>query len=137
MDKKIAGYTVNWSINNAPTASIPYDMEVEIHNALHTYAFNELTNNEDYNKARAFEYLQKILFADMRRDKDMADFMAIFTEDKETRIAYAGGLRCYDDDYIIIAFHRPHSMQFDVYAFDTYNEGDIFDLYILDDNGDA
>lgn len=132
MDKKIAGYTVNWSINNAPIASLPYEMEVEIHNALHTYARNELTDNKDYNKARAFEYLQKILYADMR-DKDYADFMAIFTEDREKRIAYAGGLRCYDDDYIIIAFHRPYSMHFDIYAFDTYNEGDIFDLYTIDE----
>ena len=131
MEKKIAGYTVNWSINNIAHAQIPYDMQVEIRNALHTYARNELTDNKDFNKARAFEYLQKVLYADMR-DKDMADFMSIFTEDKEMRIAYAGGLRCYDDDYIIIAFHRPYTMQFDVYAFDTYNECDTFDLYTFD-----
>lgn len=131
MEKKIAGYTVNVSINNIADSKLPCDMEIEINNTLHRYVRNELTDSKDYNKARAFEYLQKILYADMR-DRDMVDFMAIFTEDREMRIAYAGGLEGYDGDYIIIAFHRPHSMHFDIYAFSTYNEGDIFDLYTLD-----
>ena len=135
MEKKIAGYTVNWSINNIANSKLPYDMEVEISNILHRYVRNELTDNKDYNKARSFEYLQKILYADMR-DKDMADFMAIFTEDKEMRIAYADGLQCYGDDYIIIAFHRPYSMHFDIYAFNTYNEGYIFDLYTFEESED-
>ena len=30
MEKKIAGYTVNWSINNICAESLPYDMNVEI-----------------------------------------------------------------------------------------------------------
>lgn len=132
MEKKIAGYTVNLSINNTCTTYLPYDMEVEINNIFHRYVRNELTDSKDYNKARSFEYLQKILYADMR-DKDIADFMAIFIEDREMRIAYAGGLSCCGDDYIIIAFHRPYSMHFDIYAFITYNEGDIFDLYTFDD----
>ena len=135
MEKKIAGYTVNWSINNIADAKLPYEMEVAINNALHTYVRNELTDSKDYNKARAFEYLQKILCADIR-DRDMSDFMAIFTEDREMRIAYAGGLECYDDDYIVIAFHRPHSMHFDIYAFTTYNECNIFDLYTFEESED-
>ena len=132
MEKKIAGYSVNWSINNICAESLPYDMNIEINNILHRYARNDMTDSKDYNKARSFEYLQKILYADMR-NADVADFMAIFTEDKDMMIAYAGGLRCYDDDYIIIAFHRPYSMHFDIYAFATYNEGDIFDLYTADE----
>lgn len=135
MEKKIAGYTVNLSINNACTEYLPYDMEVEVNNILHRYARNDMTESKDYNKARSFEYLQKILYADMR-DKDMADFMSIFTEDREMKIAYAGGLECYNDDYIIIAFHRPYSMHFDIYAFSTYNEGDIFDLYTFEESED-
>lgn len=135
MEKKIAGYTVNLSINNACTECLPYDMEVEVNNILHRYARNDMTDSKDYNKARSFEYLQKILYADMR-DRDMADFMSIFTEDRGMVIAYAGGLECYNDDYIIIAFHRPHSMHFDIYAFATYNEGDIFDLYTFEEEED-
>ena len=135
MEKKIAGYTVNWSINNIVNAKLPYEMEVAINNALHTYVCNDMTDSKDYNKARSFEYLQKILYADMR-DRDMSDFMAIFTEDRDMMIAYAGGLECYNDDYIIIAFHRSHSMHFDIYAFATYNEGDIFDLYTFEESED-
>ena len=135
MEKKIAGYTVNWSINNIVNAKLPYEMEVAINNALHTYVRNDMTDSKDYNKARSFEYLQKILYADMR-DRDMSDFMAIFTEDRDMMIAYAGGLECYNDDYIIIAFHRSHSMHFDIYAFATYNEGDIFDLYTFEESED-
>lgn len=135
MEKKIAGYTVNWSINNICAQHLPYDMDVEINNILHRYVRNDMTDNKDYNKARSFEYLQKILYADMR-DRDEIDFIAIFTEDKEMKIAYAGGLRCYDDDYIIIAFQRPYSMHFDIYAFATYNEGDIFDLYTIEESED-
>ena len=132
MEKKINGYTVNWSINNACTEYLPYDMGVEVNNILHRYVRNGLTDNKDYNKARSFEYLQKILYADMR-DKDMADFMAIFTEDRDMMIAYAGGMSNYSGDYIIVAFHRPYSMYFDIYAFETYNEGDIFPMYELDE----
>lgn len=135
MEKKIAGYTVNVSINNIADSKLPCDMEIEINNTLHRYARNDMTDSKDYNKARSFEYLQKILYADMR-DKDMADFMAIFTEDRDMMIAYAGGLECYNDDYIIIAFHRPYSMHFDIYAFATYNEGDIFDLYAIEESED-
>ena len=118
MEKKIANYTVNLSINNICSEYLPYDMEVEIHNTLHRYVRNDMSDNKDYNKARSFEYLQKILYADMR-DRDMNDFMSIFTEDREMKIAYAGGLEGYNDDYIIIAFHRPYSMHFDIYAFAT------------------
>ena len=135
MEKKIAGYTVNVSINNIADSKLPCDMEIEINNTLHRYVRNELTDSKDYNKARAFEYLQKILYADMR-DRDMVDFMSIFTEDRDMMIAYAGGLECYNDDYIIIAFHRPYSMHFDIYAFSTYNEGDIFDLYTFEESED-
>ena len=135
MEKKIAGYTVNWSIINIHSEYLPHAMEIEINDALHRYVRNELTDNKDYNKARAFEYLQKVLYADMR-NRDMDDFMAIFTADREMRIAYAGCVECYEDDYIIIAFHRPYSMHFDIYAFATYNECDIFDLYSLDDESE-
>lgn len=132
MEKKIAGYTVNVSINNIADSKLPYEMEVDINNTLHRYVRNELTDSKDYNKARAFEYLQKILYADMR-DRDMVDFMAIFTEDRDMMIAYAGGMSNHDGDYIVIAFHRPYSMGFDIYAFETYNEGDIFPMYKLDE----
>ncbi len=135
MEKKIAGYTINWSINNTCAECLPYDMAVEVNNILHRYVRNDMTDSKDYNKARSFEYLQKILCADMR-DRDMIDFMAIFTEDREMQIAYAGGLECYNDDYIIIVFHRPHSMHFDIYAFATYNEGNIFDLYTFEESED-
>lgn len=135
MEKKIAGYTVNWSINNTYMEYLPHDMEIEVNNILHRYVRNDMTDSKDFNKARSFEYLQKILYADMR-DRDMADFMSIFTEDREMKIAYAGGLQCYNDDYIIIAFHRPYSMHFDIYAFSTYNEGDIFDLYTFEESED-
>lgn len=135
MEKKIAGYTVNVSINNIADSKLPCDMEIEINNILHRYVRNDMTDSKDYNKARSFEYLQKILYADMR-DRDMADFMSIFTEDRDMMIAYAGGLECYNDDYIIIAFHRPYSMHFDIYAFSTYNEGDIFDLYTFEESED-
>ena len=87
MEKKIANYTVNLSINNICSEYLPHDMEVEIHNTLHRYVRNDITDNKDYNKARSFEYLQKILYADMR-DRDMNDFMSIFTEDREMKIAY-------------------------------------------------
>lgn len=135
MEKKIANYTVNLSINNICSEYLPYDMEVEIHNTLHRYVRNDMSDNKDYNKARSFEYLQKILYADMR-DRDMDDFMSIFTADREMKIAYAGGLEDYNDDYIIIAFHRPYSMHFDIYAFATYNECDIFDLYTFEESED-
>lgn len=135
MEKKIAGYTVNWSINNICTEHLPYDMEVEINNILHRYVRNDITDNKDYNKARSFEYLQKILYADMR-DRDMDVFMSIFTEDKEMKIAYAGGIECYNDDYIIIAFHRPYINHFDIYAFSTFNECNIFDLYAYEEGED-
>lgn len=135
MEKKIAGYTVNWSINNICSEYLPYDMAVEVNNILHRYVRNDMTDSKDYNKARSFEYLQKTLYADMR-DRDMADFISIFTEDRDMMIAYAGGLESYNDNYIIIAFHRPYSMHFDIYAFATYNEGDIFDLYTFEESED-
>ena len=124
MEKKIANYFVNWSINNATDKELPYRMAVEINRAIHTYARNYYSN-QDFNKARAFEYLQKILIADMR-EKDMCDFMNIFTE-RDNVIVYAGGLSCYDDDHIIIAFHNETSIN--VYAFRTYNECNTFEMF--------
>jgi hypothetical protein len=124
MEKKIANYFVNWSIDNATDKALPYSMAVEINRAIHTYARNYY-NNQDFNKARAFEYLQKILIADMR-EKDFCDFMNIFTE-RDNVIVYAGGLSCYDDDYIIIAFHN--EIQINVYAFRTYNECNTFEMF--------
>lgn len=134
MEKKIMGYDINMSINNACTTVLPHDMAIEINNVLHTYVENHIMGNHDYNKARSFEYLQKIIYADMR-DRDMDDFMAIFTQERDMMIAYAGGMENYDDDYIIVAYHRPYSCQFDIYAFPTYNECDTFKMFTFDEEG--
>lgn len=136
MEKKIAGYYINWSINNV-TAELPYEMDVEINNAIHEYARNALCDNRDYNKARSFEYLQKILYADFRRDKEYADFMAIFTEDREMQIAYAGMVEDYEGDkYIIVAFAPLHSNCISIYGFETWNEGDIFEAFQCEEEED-
>lgn len=125
MQKKIADYFMNWSINNATDKDLPYDMEIAINNAIHTYARN-FYSNQDYNKARAFEYLQKIAIADLR-EKDKNNFISILTENADNVIAYVGGLSCYGDDYLIIAFH--HGLAINVYAFRTYNECDTFSMF--------
>lgn len=135
MEKKIGIFDINWSLCNMPDGKFPYELEVEMHNAIHRYVRNTMSDNQDYNKARSFEYLQKILYADMW-GRDYDDFMSIFTEARNMMIVFAVGVRCYDDDYIIIAFHEPHTTQINVYAFCTYNEGDIFDLYECEESED-
>lgn len=125
MEKKIMSYFVNWSINNATDKKLPYDMETEIENAIHTYLRN-CHSNQDYNKARAFEYLQKIIVADLY-DSDKYDFEAILTEDYNTVITYAGGFAGYDADYIIVVFQQ--DFNFNIYAFETYNECDTFTMF--------
>ena len=125
MEKKIMNYFINWSINNATDKKLPYDMETEIENAIHTYLRN-YHSNQDYNKARAFEYLQKIIVADLY-DSDKYDFEAILTEDYNTVITYAGGFAGYDADYIIIVFQQ--GFNFNIYAFRTYNECDTFTMF--------
>ena len=128
MEKKIGHLHINMSINNA-VASLPNGMEVELHNTIFDYS----KSDDIINKAKAFEYLQKILYADFAKDRIYDQFMNIFTEDKDTMIVYAGGLSTLDDDYIIIAFHRNWNNQVSVYAFETYNEGDIFEMWQADD----
>ena len=125
MEKKIMNYFINWSINNATDKKLSYDMETEIENAIHTYLRN-CHSNQDYNKARAFEYLQKIIIAGLR-DYDKYDFEAIFTENSDTIITYAGGFAGYDADYIIIVFQQ--GFNFNIYAFRTYNECDTFTMF--------
>lgn len=125
MEKKIMNYFVNWSINNATDKKLPYNMETEIENAIHTYLHN-YHSNQDYNKARAFEYLQKIIVADLY-NSDKYDFEAILTEDYNTVITYAGGFAGYDADYIIVVFQQ--DFNFNIYAFETYNECDTFTMF--------
>ena len=125
MEKKIMNYFVNWSINNATDKKLPYNMETEIENAIHTYLRN-CHSNQDYNKARAFEYLQKIIVADLY-NSDKYDFEAILTEDYNTVITYAGGFAGYDADYIIVVFQQ--DFNFNIYAFETYNECDTFTMF--------
>ena len=125
MEKKIMNYFVNWSIDNATDKKLPYDMDTEIENAIHTYLRN-YNSNQDYNKARAFEYLRKIIVANLY-DSDKYDFEAILTEDCNTVITYAGGFAGYDTDYIIVVFHQ--GLNFNIYAFRTYNECDTFTMF--------
>lgn len=124
MQKKILHYDINWSINNIADSALPYDMDVEMYNTLHSF----ILNKEEVNKARAFDYLHKILKADFYRDCDYEDFMDIFTSD-DSIIAYAGVVECYDDEYLIIAFAPQCSMSINVYAFLTWNEGDAFEVF--------
>lgn len=129
MEKKLAGYYVNWSINNV-TDELPYEMDVEIHNAIYGYARNARCENRDYNKARSFEYLQKILCADFRKDDEYDAFMSIFTEDREMQIAYAGVIEDYQGDrYVIVAFSPLYSDRIDIYGFETWNECDMFKAF--------
>lgn len=125
MEKKIMSYFINWSINNATDKKLPYDMETEIENAIHTYLRN-CHSNQDYNKARAFEYLQKIIIADLYK-YDKYDFEAILTQNNDTVIAYAGGFAGYNADYIIVVFQQ--GLNFNIYAFETYNECDTFTMF--------
>ena len=125
MEKKIANYFVNWSICNISDQKIPYAIEVEINNAIHTYARNYYSN-QDYNKARAYEYLHKILLADIQgRDNDA--FINILTENADNTIVWAGGLADYQEDYIIVAIH--YGMDIAIYAFRTTNECNTFEMY--------
>ena len=127
LQKTINHYSVNLSINNATDRDLPYLMEIEMTSMLLKFTYNAIKNT-DYIKARAFEYLQKILYADLCAGDD-ADFLNILLEDKDNIIAYAGGLESYGNDYIIVAIKPACSDSFNIYAFSTYNEGDIFDLY--------
>lgn len=126
MEKKMLNFEINWSINNIADNALPYDMDIEMHNALHSYILRDLQGEKDYNKARAFEYLRKILNAQFRYNREEEAFMDIFAED-DNIIAYADMVKCYDDDFIIVAFHPEHSFRINVYAFATWNEGDIFE----------
>lgn len=127
LEKNIHSYDVALCFDaNIEKNKLPHKMEREICNTL----FHYVSNNELYNKARAFEYLQKILYAGLCFD-DEADFMNKFCNDKKMMIAYAGAVENYIDGnyYIIVAFHDPHTFKFEICNYETYNEGDIFDLY--------
>lgn len=128
MEKKILHYDVNWSINNIADSALPYDMDIEMYNALHSFVLN----TEEANKARAFDYLHKILKADFYLDRDYEAFMDIFASDNNI-IAYAGVVECYDDEYLVVAFAPDWSMSFNVYAFTTWNEGDAFEVFKYDE----
>ena len=127
LEKNIHGYDVVLCFDaNIEKNKLPYKMEREMYNTL----FHYVSNNELYNKARAFEYLQKILYSDLHLHDEEA-FMENFFSDEEMMIAYAGAVENYIDGnyYIIVAFHDPNTSKFKICNYETYNAGDIFDLY--------
>lgn len=132
LEKNIHGYDVALCFDvNIENNKLPYKMEREIYNTL----FHYVSNNELYNKARAFEYLQKILYADLHPSDEEA-FLENFFSDKKMMIAYAGAVENYIDGnyYIIVAFHDPNTSKFNICNYETYNEGNVFDLYEYEEN---
>lgn len=130
---KINGFTVC----DCTGLAYPYDMYVEIHNALHTYVTN-IHNNPLQNKANAFEYLQKILYADFDRTREFDAFIENFTASKNMMIAYAGAMNDEEGDtHMIIAFHEPPFDKITLYRFGTYNEGDAFPVFECEEGLDV
>lgn len=127
MTDKILGY----AIDDRTVVDFPYDMEVDLHNAIHSYLRNGGMLFTEH-RAKAFDYLNKILYTEMDVNKLM-DFIDNLNEEEGSMIVWASGLATEEEDYIIVALQKPSRMAVELYSYEMSYDGTTLPIYEEDE----
>lgn len=127
MTDKILGY----AIDDRTAIDFPYDMEVDLHNAIHSYLHKGGRLLEEH-KAKAFDYLNKILYTEMNIH-ELMDFIDNLNEEEGSMIVWAGGLTTEEEDYIIVALQKPSRMTIELYSYKMSYDGTTLPIYKEDE----